>query len=232
MFVFLPFALSFKHPFSVQINKNNMFEIIGNKKPVFVHFYSPDCPHCVDFAPVWNELSRMYNIFDNITFATVNCDRYRSICSQFDGTSTPTTKFFAARSKEGERFGGESSIIGFAKFVRRNLGFNPYTAPHHLCYAKSGEVEKLLEKNAVLVVVDNHKKSTFNQTEIRECEEKRNVDIRAFDPVDNAKEAVKYCPDGKPCITLLQDDKTYKYEGKINKTEIIKFLDENIAEEL
>ena len=233
MFLLLfSFSSSFKHPFSTQINKNNMIELIGNKKAAVIHFYAPECPHCSDFAPKWNELSRMYHIFDNVTFGTVNCDRYRSICSQFDGSATPTTKFYPPHDKLGQTFAGDASVIGFAKWLRNHMGFNPYTPPNHLCYAKTGEIDTLLKKNSVFVVVDSHKKNSFNQTEIRQCEEKRNIDIRALDPNDQQEEAKKYCPDLKPCMVLLQNENTYKYNGEVTKEAILEFFDQNIGEDL
>ena len=226
------FSNAFKHPFSTVINKKNMIELIGNKKAAVVHFYAPECPHCADLAPTWNELSRMYNVYDNVTFGTINCDRYRSICSQYDGSSTPTTKFYPPHAKLGEVFAGDMSVMGFAKWLRNHMGFNPYTAPNHLCYAKKGEIDEILKKNAVFVVVDHHKKSSFNQTEIRQCEEKRNVDIRALDPHDHADEAKKYCSDLQPCMVLIQNDKQYKYEGPITKESILEFFDQNLEADL
>ncbi|EAY18645.1 Thioredoxin family protein [Trichomonas vaginalis G3] len=227
--LFSQLTKQFTHPFSEVLTKENMYTIIGQKKPAIIHFYAPDCPHCAEFSPVWNEVTRMYNPFTNITFATVNCDRYKSVCTAFDGSSTPTTQFFAPHSKMGQRFGGKD-VVGLTKFVKNNANMLPYTSPNHLAYAKPNEVEKILKENPVFLVFDTHRNCHYNQTEIRLVEEKRDVDIRAIDPVENPKEVKKYCGSTEPCMVLLQGNNKIKYEGPATSADILAFFDEKVEE--
>lgn len=232
MFLILSrFAVQFEHPFSEVMTKENHAQIIGQKKPAVIHFYAPDCPHCAEFAPTWNEVTRMYNPFTNITFATINCDRYKSVCASYDGQATPTTRYFAPRSKTSEQFGG-NDVVGLVKFIRRCSDMLPYTSPNHLTYAKPNEIEKILKENPVFVVIDHHRKGVYNQTEIRQCEEKRDIDIRALDPVDNAKELKKYCGAQENCMVLLQGSNVYKYEGPVEHEAILAFFDDKIGADL
>ena len=230
--LFFSRGICFSHPFSVQMNKQNMNQIIGQKYPAVVHFYAPECKHCAELAPVWNEISRMYYIFDNITFSTVNCDKYPSICSGFDSSTTPTIRYFEPYQKRGIPFSGERSTVGFAKWIRSNFKSNPYTAPNHLTYTTKELITNRLEQNAVLVVVDSHKKSHYNQMEIRLCEEMRNIDIFAIDPIDFPNDANEFCHGEKFCIVFSQGKDRIRYSGEINSTDLLHFIDSNIAEDL
>ncbi|KAI8335863.1 thioredoxin-like protein [Chlamydoabsidia padenii] len=44
------------------------------KRPYFVKFYVPWCPHCQRLAPLWNQLAK--ELKDQVDVAQINCDDY------------------------------------------------------------------------------------------------------------------------------------------------------------
>lgn len=221
---------SIHHPFSTPVTKKDIFDHIGKKKHVILHFYAPDCQHCQKIEPIWNEVSRMYSPVDDIEFAVIDCDRWRSTCVALDGASTPTIKYYTPGSKDGQIIGSGHSIIDFVKTIRQLSGLLPYTKPKSLLYTKYETIEQMIDENPVLVVVDDPKKMHYNQTEIRQCEQISNIEIRAIAPTDSAAKTV--CKNGVPCITLVKKNELIPYEDEIKEENIKKFLRDNEPSEL
>ena len=78
------------------ISKNN----IKNK---LVYYFSPNCPHCVKFMPIWETI--------NANKKKINCDKEK--CPGI--TALPTIML------NGIEYTGERTKDGVEKFVKRNL---------------------------------------------------------------------------------------------------------------
>lgn len=216
------------HPYSVEITKDNVFDIIGKKEHVYVHFFAEGCRHCAKMQPEWNELVRIYHPVQNVIMATVNCDRWSSVCFSFDGTSTPSVKHFKPRERQGVQYGGERTIIPMTKWVISTSEEKPYTKPNSLLYARSiDEINGIAKEGQVLLIVDDPKTHFYNQTEIRQCEGESQAKILAISKNDHPKEAEKYCgkSDVDNCVVLLNGEETIKYEGPIEYSKILDFID-------
>jgi thioredoxin-like negative regulator of GroEL len=56
---------------SADLDGPRLNEIIGTKKPWFIKFYSPTCPHCVRLAPTWTKMAS--ELRNQVDVAEVNC---------------------------------------------------------------------------------------------------------------------------------------------------------------
>lgn len=232
MFLSVLFLLtsSEQHPYSVEITKDNVFDIIGKKEHVYVHFFAEGCRHCAKMAPEWNELVRIYHPVQNVIMATINCDRWSSLCFSFDGTSTPSVQHFGPRERKGVQYGGERTIIPMTKWVISTSEEKPYTKPNSLLYARSiDEIKNIIKDGQVLLVVDDQKTHFYNQTEIRQCEGQSEAKVIAISKDTYPNESAAYCGsnDTNNCIVLLNKDEVFKYDGPIEYTKILDFVDEH-----
>lgn len=71
---------------------NNL--VLNTNNSIVVLFYSPRCPHCISFKPVYNKISNEEIYEGHIEFMKVNCDLLYETCSKEGVISYPTIKLF------------------------------------------------------------------------------------------------------------------------------------------
>ncbi|KAH0790086.1 putative protein disulfide isomerase [Histomonas meleagridis] len=227
---FVSIIKAFSHPYSVEINKENVFDIIGKEKHVFVHFFSEGCKFCLKAQPEWNELVRIYYPIKDIVFATINCDRWRSLCSAFDGTSTPNFQYFAPHQRSGSAFGGEAEVVSFARWVKQMTSILPYTKPHTLMFTNPKEINDLKEEGYVFTVLDDPKTQFYNHSVFRKVENQFDIPFRSLSPKEYPEESKAFC-DSPHCVVLLYKNEKYTYNGEIEIQNVMDFIDSHIPED-
>lgn len=225
-------ALLLSHPFSSRINKENVFDVIGKDKHVLVHFYADGCQHCGAFEPVWNELARMYKPLDNIETATINCDRWNSLCVMFDGTSTPCVQYFAPKQRKGELYGGEKKVLPMVKWIKRMSDVLPFTQPGALLFASPSELTELEKEHWVMIVADDPRKLAYNHTVFRSCEQERLIELRALSTSHYPKEVSELCNGEDTCVALTNGKDKFLFEGALEEERLLDFFDEHVSPEL
>jgi hypothetical protein len=103
-----------------------------------------------------------------------------------------------------------------------------------LLFVPPADIELITgEGGWAFVVVDDHKTHVYNQTEIRSCEEQREIQFRALSYVDYPKEAARYCQNDAPnCIFLTNGQETFQYTDEVSAKDIGAFIDANLPHEL
>jgi thiol-disulfide isomerase/thioredoxin len=225
-------SLFLSHPFSVEIDKQNVFDIIGKQNHVVVHFWADGCKHCLAFAPEWNEFVRMYHPVEGIVMATILCDKMASLCTAFDGSGTPAVEYFAPRERKGAIYGGVKEALPLVKWIRELTSLDPYTSPGSLLFASPKEISDLTANGWVLVVADNPRQEFFNHTEIRGIEGKREVTVRALSSVNFEKDISKYCGEKLNCIVLAKGEEQIVYEGEVERKAVLAFIDGHVPLDL
>ena len=228
----LLFSLLLSHPFSTRINKEHVFDVIGKDKHVLVHFYADGCQHCGKFEPVWNEIARMYKPLPNFETATINCDRWNSLCVMFEGASTPTVQYFPPKERHGQAYGGEKEVMPLVKWIKRMTNVVPFTTPNSLLFASPAEIEETEKESWVFVVADDPRKQLFNHTVLRSCEQERLVELRAMSNTHFPKEAAELCGGETSCMVLTDGKQRIRYDGDVSADKILEFFDAHVAPDL
>jgi thiol-disulfide isomerase/thioredoxin len=78
------------------------FDEALNLGPLFVKFYSPNCPHCIRMAPIWDKVASNGPNNPNSAFivADVDCAAHSDLCNRFGVRGVPTMIFF----KDGKMY--------------------------------------------------------------------------------------------------------------------------------
>ena len=71
---------------STQIGGSNH---LTNKGTYLALFYSPDCPHCVNFKPIWKELEQE-TLPNNIKMVKIDATKETKLSDEYDITGYPT----------------------------------------------------------------------------------------------------------------------------------------------
>lgn len=88
------------------------------KKPTFVMFYAPWCPHCTRMKGEWMKLADMQK---DITVAALDCEKYNAIASEARVPSFPTLRFYV----DGKlyTYDGDRNAADMGRFVEHYMPF-------------------------------------------------------------------------------------------------------------
>lgn len=76
---------------TVDLNKDNFDEIVGNNDFVIVDFWAPWCGPCKSFAPIYEKISGNH---EDVIFAKVNTEEEQELGAHFQIRSIPTLMIF------------------------------------------------------------------------------------------------------------------------------------------
>lgn len=228
------FLLLIKDRFSVKLDKDHVFDVIGKSDYVLVHFFADGCSHCAKFHPHWEDVARMYHPVPGILTATVNCDRWRSLCVMFDGTSTPGVQLFSPMQRRGQVFGGLLESLPVVKWVRNMTGLDPFTRPNSLAFMTPSEIAEAQTMKWLLIAVDNPRRHRFNHSELRACEGQRLVKPVALSVTHHPEESVRLCGESPRCLVLTNGERRILFDGPENadRDAILAFVDQHVDPDL
>lgn len=89
------------------------FPDILESSAIFVDFFAPWCPPCLNLLPEFRKAS--LNIGGNIMFGTVDCTVHTAVCNRYNIRSYPTTIFY--NQSQPHFYHGEHSAAALTDFV-------------------------------------------------------------------------------------------------------------------
>ncbi|KAI1298129.1 Thioredoxin domain-containing protein 5 [Halotydeus destructor] len=109
--------------FAKQLTKESFKELVGSDKNVFVKFYAPWCPHCVQLEPTWAKLTEATeNNKDLATVvAKVDCTDQGDLCTKEGVQGYPTLKLYRANDKSGSDYEGPRELNSLVEFLNKQL---------------------------------------------------------------------------------------------------------------
>jgi thiol-disulfide isomerase/thioredoxin len=84
------------------------FSQVASAPKAIVDFWSPGCPHCMQFKPIFEATAAQY---PDILFAAVNVDNYQQNAAIYQISGLPTVVFFQ-NGKEVDRMVGGAGSAG------------------------------------------------------------------------------------------------------------------------
>ena len=111
------------------------FPDIIESNGVFIDFFAPWCPPCLNLLPEYRRAS--INIGGNIVFGTVDCTEQKSVCDRFNVRSYPTTVFY--NQSRPHYYHGEHSASALTDFVHEILNPSVVSLDYYSFYSLVGE---------------------------------------------------------------------------------------------
>ncbi|RYO86826.1 hypothetical protein DL764_008939 [Monosporascus ibericus] len=136
----------------LELTPDNFEKEVKASKNLVVKYFSPSCPHCMDFAPTYQTLYEFYYTskvptesgeipfekFYDIRFGALNCIAYGDLCTKHDITSYPQTWLFVD-GKKADIVKGAKNMTMISGLVERALEEQkPGTRPKDLVLPKPG----------------------------------------------------------------------------------------------
>lgn len=92
----------------------------GNSKMpfTFYYFYMTNCPHCVDFTPIWEDISKTLSTSDKVCLAKVESKQNKLLLEKHGVSGFPTLVLVNNKTGKGTTFEGRrdhDAIISFVK---------------------------------------------------------------------------------------------------------------------
>jgi protein disulfide-isomerase A6 len=113
----------------LDLTADNINHYVGASKGVFVKFYSPNCPHCKDMAPHFEEASDLHS---DIPFGALDCTAHSKVCDVHKVNGWPTLKLFKPDSTVGIEFRGDHSPAQYSEFIERHTSSKSSRIPSKL----------------------------------------------------------------------------------------------------
>jgi thiol-disulfide isomerase/thioredoxin len=113
----------------IELTADNINQYVGAPKGVFIKFYSPNCPHCKDMAPHFEEASGLHSDFP---FGALDCTAHSKVCHLHKVNGWPTLKLFRPDATVGIEFSGDHSPAQYSEFIARYTGSKSSRIPSKL----------------------------------------------------------------------------------------------------
>ncbi|CAH1105266.1 unnamed protein product [Psylliodes chrysocephalus] len=112
-------------PIIVTLSKNDYeVNILDTNQAWFVNFYSPNCHHCHELAPIWRKLAR--ELEGVIRIGAVNCEDDFHLCHQLRIEAYPTLLYYEKEFHlyEGIKYTGDRTVEALEDFVLSKVDGN------------------------------------------------------------------------------------------------------------
>jgi thioredoxin-like negative regulator of GroEL len=217
----------------IELTAGNCDSIIGGVKPVFVKFYSPNCPFCKAMAQDFDDSA---TAFTGVAFAGIDCDAYPTVCSKYDVTGHPVLKLFPAHATDGILFNETRSMDNFCDFIENYTGFKGNRPVRSMTDVTPVNLEKLLAVNRCFFVIFYTSWCTHSKRFLPEARiaggsliAEPNVSIGGVN-CENYKELCEtYKVESYPVIKLFKNGTTIDFPGDRSAEGVMSFLNENCA---
>ncbi|ORY65555.1 thioredoxin-like protein [Pseudomassariella vexata] len=207
-----------KVPPLLELTADNFEKEVKQTKYLVVKYFSPYCPHCIDFAPTYQTLYEYYYTsqgpvdpesdppqsfekYYDIRFASLNCVAYGDMCTKHNIESYPQTMLY----KDGvllDRVKGGKPMLAVAELVETELKKEfSGTRPKELVLPKPGatsvpaatdsEATELKAKSAVDKEDEGKKADNTGATSLSATADSEATELKAKSEVGKADEVEK-----------------------------------------
>ena len=128
----------------IELTSENVDQYIGGDMPIFVKFYSPDCPHCAQMAPDFDDAAEA---FKRVRFGGVDCTKEKEVCEAHNVDGYPTLYLYLAGKKEGIEFEGTRGYDQFCTFIENYTRIRPHREPSYVADVTPLNIEKRLNES-------------------------------------------------------------------------------------
>lgn len=95
-------------------------DVLKNKMPVCVYFFSEDCPPCIAFDPIFDRIAERYD--GHMKFVKIFRQHNRQLAESYNIKISPTIMFFKDGKEVCARLNGYISNVEFKKAVENIIG--------------------------------------------------------------------------------------------------------------
>ncbi|KAK2958797.1 putative Protein disulfide-isomerase [Blattamonas nauphoetae] len=96
-------------------------EVIANG-PTMVKYYSPNCGHCRNMAPTYEEIATYFAPQkEKITIAEIDCLKESKVCDKASVRGYPTIKYYTSPT-DSEDYEEQRDFDSFAEYISNKLG--------------------------------------------------------------------------------------------------------------
>ncbi|KAH7031278.1 thioredoxin [Microdochium trichocladiopsis] len=145
-----------KVPPLLELNSDNYEKEFGLSKNLVVKFYSPWCPHCIDFAPTYQTLYEFYYTqsvedpktgktvpfeeYYDLRFAYLNCIAFADTCTKLSISTYPQVVFYTD-GKAVDAIKGNKNMTLESGLIEKNIkDQKPATRPTELELPEPGDL--------------------------------------------------------------------------------------------
>tara|TARA_B100000029_G_scaffold503265_1_gene579890 strand:- start:64 stop:1077 length:1014 start_codon:yes stop_codon:yes gene_type:complete len=101
----------------ISVNVQSRNQSSNQSNMVLMLFYSPSCPHCLNFLPLWEQLKELLINSSNLTLTDINCTEHKNLCRRYNIKGVPTLVFF--NGNENQKYTGKRTHKEIIEFLKQ-----------------------------------------------------------------------------------------------------------------
>ncbi|EPZ33445.1 Thioredoxin domain-containing protein [Rozella allomycis CSF55] len=204
-----------------------------------VKYYSPDCIHCQEFRPIYEQfdekIKKNESLSSTLKLNQVNCKLHNEFCRQMNVNGLPTIILYK-QGKPVSEFEDYRTVEKLTEFIEKNVNEDhdggdtdlPVN-PGHLIEINTKNVNQIKEGRWFIKFFApwcGHCKSLApTWTEL--AEKATNVNVGDVDCESFGDICRKYGINGYPTLIYIERDYQSKYSGARKLEDLLKFIEEN-----
>jgi len=228
--IFFSILAILRTPTVADLVKDTYFEFTSKESGIrVVHFYTKNCPACLDVEPVFEELSRMYWQEERVRFGQFDCDRFTDVCDSCGARDHPSWFVWLPAQSHSKRYNRNIDPEAFTKWIRQQTGIWPHSGENNLLYYKTKSFEELYKKSGcTFTIFDSPRmpesQAIHNASRTLEKIVKKGSKFAAVDVNENKQLAKKVIGDKSFGAYVYSKGKWSEYDGGATDSEVLDFL--------
>lgn len=216
--------------FEKTIDPTNFTDLVQDKRPLVVRFSSEHRPRSVQLNEDWSRFEEMYAQIEDIRVGHVNCGKYQRLCLRENVWDPPNVKLYVNGTVFD--YDGGMSYESLAAWTRRITGIQGNVIHLDLLSPNNRTFHELLATRKCVFVM-------FRTPWCRKCQRfmgamkdigkvfrHENVSICEVDTDKFKSFFYDYKIREFPAFRLFTRDGIQKYKGKLDKTDIIDYIND------
>jgi protein disulfide-isomerase A6 len=212
----------------IELTDDNAHEHIGGPKPIFVKFYSPSCPHCIEMADDFDQASRS---FAHVNFGGANCESNPALCAAHEVNGYPTLYFFPPRKKTGILYTGMRAFDDFCDFLENSTHYKSDRSSTGLTNFDPTTLAKQISAGSCLLVtfyLPQNPDSKDFLSEARKASpafaQEPNVSFGSVNCDLFGNLCEQYGVDNQTAMKIVRQGQTYNFSGARNTNAIVSYI--------
>lgn len=103
-------------------NNRTFRKLVEDTECVFTLFHTPWCGACKRFMPRMARVARLFKDEENVKFATIDSDRYRSFLRDYDLKAYPDIRLFVRGEKKPVEYNDKRTPAQVTQFINKHCG--------------------------------------------------------------------------------------------------------------
>jgi protein disulfide-isomerase A1 len=109
-------------PDVVELTDSTLKNFLNQNENVLLEFYTEGCPHCEEFAPVYNDIAKHIKSNGlNVQVAKIDGNKFEELTNEYGVQGFPTVYFINTNKNITSEYSGERTVEAVSRYLENKL---------------------------------------------------------------------------------------------------------------